>query len=322
MSEREFDCLCVGIIVADHVCAPIDHLPAAGELVTTERLELTIGGCAANVAVDLAKLGSKVAVSGIVGRDIFGRYVREALEQHGIDCRFIAESPTHQTSGTLIINVRGEDRRFIHAVGANSQFTGAEVTDQQIQSCRVLYLGGYCLADNPSAENVARLFQKARSAGVTTVLDVVIPGPGDYWARLRPVLPYTDVFVPNDDEAEIMTGLSDPVQQAEAFRQAGAGTVVITCGEKGAVLLSEQARLRAGVDRVDFVDGTGSGDAFVAGYIYGLLHQKSEQECLRLGSALGASCVRVTGATTGVFTEPELLEFVQQNALPMTSLPE
>jgi len=320
MGLIEFDCLCAGIIVADHVCAPIDHLPDAGELVTTERLELAIGGCAANVAVDLAKLNVQVAIAGIVGSDVFGRYVQEELEAAGVNCDFVVESTTHQTSGTLVINVRGEDRRFIHTVGANAQFSGSEVTPEMVQACRVLYLGGYCLAENPTAENVARLFEIAREKGVTTVLDVVIPGEADYWPKLRPVLPHTDVFLPNDDEARIITGETDPVRQAERFHELGAETVVITCGERGAILLSDTALLQADADRVEFVDGTGSGDAFDAGFIYGLLNGKTEVECLRLGSALGASCVRETGATAGVLTEPELRTFVDERPLKITSL--
>ena len=77
MTQDVYDCICTGIIVADHVCDPIDHLPAAGELVLSNNMHLTTGGCASNAAVDLARLGRKVAVVGIVGKDIFGRYIRE-----------------------------------------------------------------------------------------------------------------------------------------------------------------------------------------------------------------------------------------------------
>ena len=320
MTERRFDCLCVGIIVADHLCAPIGHLPAAGELVTTERLELTIGGCASNVAVDLAKLGTKAGVVGIVGNDVFGRYVKESLEEAGVSCDHVVDSETKQTSGTLIVNVCGEDRRFIHAVGANADFDGTQVTPELIQSCRILYLGGYCLSDNPSAENVAAIFQMAQAAGVITVLDVVIPEPADYWPRLKPVLPFTDVFLPNNDEAQAITGHTDPVEQARAFQAAGAKTVLVTCGGDGTVLVSDEAELRSGIDRVEFVDGTGSGDAFAAGYIYGLLRDASQRECLRYGSALGASSVCATGATNGVFSAEQLHEFVQSHELAIDSI--
>ena len=320
MTQPSYDCLCAGIVVADHVCAPVDHLPAAGELVTTDRLELAVGGCASNVAVDLAKLGVKAAVIGCVGQDVFGRFVRESLEQAGVACQHLVEIPSEQTSGTLVVNVQGEDRRFIHTVGANARFSGTEVMPDIIRSSRVLYLGGYLLSENPTADNVATMFEAARAAGVVTVLDVVVPEPADYWPRLRPILQWTDVFVPNDDEARVITGLDDPIQQAEEFRAAGAKTVVITCGADGAVLVNENVRFRGGVDQVEFVDGTGSGDAFVAGYIVGLLNGGDERQCLRSGSALGASSVRATGATTGVFSADALREFIESREFTIESV--
>lgn len=312
------DVLCFGIIVSDHLCLPISHLPKAGELVLSPRFELTIGGNAANVSTDLAKLGVNVGVVGLVGRDVFGRHVRESLEAAGVDCRLLCESPTSQTAQTLIVNVRGEDRRFIHAVGANAEFDASQVTPDMVRACRVLFLGGYLLADNPPAENVVRLFQAARDAGIPTLLDVVLPGPGDYWPRLKPVLALTDVFMPNEDEATLMTGETDPWRQAEAFRAAGVRTAIITRGGAGCVVVSEHERFEAAAHQVPFVDGTGSGDAFVSGFILGLLRGESVTRCVELGSALGASCVRSTGATTGVFNAVELEAFVAANPLSIT----
>ncbi len=317
MTSLRQDCLCVGIVVADHVCEPIDHIPSPGELVLTGKMSLSIGGCASNVAVDLAKLGRRAGIVGRVGRDVFGQFVRETLTNAGVDCGHLVESPSADTSGSFVINVRGEDRRFIHATGTNAEFTGSEVTPELLRTSRVLYLGGYCLSDLPTTENVAAMFRAARDAGVTTLLDVVIPGPADYWSRLRPVLPFTDVFLPNNDEAKIITGIDDPVLQATEFYQAGARTVVITCGGEGSVLVDATGSFRAGSFPVEFVDGTGSGDAFVAGYIHALLDGRGTLDCIRYGSALGASCVRATGATTGVFNADELLRFLADHELPI-----
>src|SRR5882724_8029519 len=99
------DVLCAGIIVADHVCTPITHLPAAGELVMAESMLLTIGGCAANAAVDLAKMGVRSAVVGRVGQDVFGRIVLEMLRAAGVDVSMARASSTAETSQTLIVNV-------------------------------------------------------------------------------------------------------------------------------------------------------------------------------------------------------------------------
>jgi sugar/nucleoside kinase (ribokinase family) len=101
----------------------------------------------------------------------------------------------------------------------------------------------------------------------------------------------------------------------------GAGTVIITMGDQGSVLVGEGVRLRADTYRVPFVDGTGGGDAFAAGYIAGLLRGLDAEGCLRLGSAVGASCVRTIGTTTGVFTRPELETFLRENPLRIERIP-
>ncbi|MBW3543771.1 MAG: carbohydrate kinase family protein [Planctomycetes bacterium] len=314
------DCLCAGIVVADHVCEPVDHVPAPGELVLSTRMDLSIGGCAANVAVDLARLGRTVAVAGAVGDDVFGRFIRERLGAAGVGCERLRDIPGRDTSGTLVINTRGEDRRFIHSLGANTSFTGSELDEATVRSARVLYLGGYLLYDELTAELAAAAFQRARAAGVLTVLDVVLPAPGEYRARLDPVLPLTDVFLPNSDEARLLTGLADPIEQAAEFRRRGAGRVVVTCGSGGAVVDAPEGRLRCGVYGVEFRDGTGSGDAFAAGFIHGLLGGSDLRRCLTYGTALGASCVRAAGATTGVFDAAALEAFIAAQELPVEEL--
>src|SRR3954451_24018859 len=102
--------LCAGIIVADHVSSPISHLPAAGELVLADQLLLTIGGCAANVAVDLGRLGVPATVVGCVGDDVFGRIVADMLQRNQVDVSGLRIKPGLDTSQTLIVNVAGQDR--------------------------------------------------------------------------------------------------------------------------------------------------------------------------------------------------------------------
>lgn len=310
----QLDVVCSGIIVADHVAAPVDRIPDAGHLVLTDECFLSIGGCASNVAVDLAKMGVAATVNGCIGDDVFGRFARKVLEDHGVDTTPLITTADCATSQTMILNVKGEDRRFVHHLGANRIFCGAHFPRETIRSAKILYVGGYFLMDSLTGEQLGAMFREAREAGVLTVLDVVTPGPCDYMPQLRPVLPHTDVFLPNNDEGRWITGQSDPVEQCKVMRDAGAHVVVITCGGNGAVLDSGTARLRAHAFDVPFVDGTGGGDAFDAGYICGLLENASPERCLALGSALGASCVRQSGATDGVFNREQLEAFLSNNA--------
>src|SRR5436190_23281757 len=104
MPAPSCDVLCAGIIVADHVCTPIAHLPGPAELAMADRLLLTLGGCAANTAVDLAKMGVRAAVAGRVGGDLFGRIVGDMLREANVDTSELRAVPGEDTSQTLIVN--------------------------------------------------------------------------------------------------------------------------------------------------------------------------------------------------------------------------
>jgi sugar/nucleoside kinase (ribokinase family) len=312
------DCLSAGILVVDHLTSPISHLPRAGELIMADELPLSIGGNAANVSINLARLGVRVGAVGCVGRDPFGQFAIDTLKNGGVDIRGVRVLDGVPTAATLIINVKGEDRRFIHAAGANAAMTAEGIPRDLVECCKVFYVGGYLLMpplEQPGA--LVELFRQARAAGAKTVLDVVVPGPGDHWHKFAEILTQTDVFLPNADEAELITGLTDPLAQAERFRAAGVRTVVITRGEHGTLLVEEGRRLQAGVYPTTFVGGTGAGDAFDAGFIAGLLAGEDSLGCLRWGSALGASCVRSVSATGSVFNRAEALQFMRQHQLPI-----
>jgi sugar/nucleoside kinase (ribokinase family) len=255
-----------------------------------------------------------------VGDDAFGRFATETLVQNGIDVRALMVDTRRATSQTLIINVRGEDRRFIHSLGANLEFTSADLDPVLDPPPRVLSIGYFLILPELDAAGLAARFAAARARGTWTVLDVAIPGPGNYLDPLRVVLPHTDVFLPNSDEAALILGERDPVRQAQAFHELGAKRVVVTCGSHGAVAISDQLRVRLGTYPVTFVDGTGGGDAFVAGYIAGLLDGLHELDCLKLASATGASCVRAVGASAGVFTRKEADAFIAAHPLEVETL--
>ncbi len=313
------DCLCTGILFADHACSPIDHVPEEGELVAPEHMQLGLGGCASNTALDLARLGIKVGVSGCVGKDTYGQFIIDELAQGGVDTSGIHRTSGIHTASTMIINVKGQDRRFIASAGANTRFTVDHIPPAWAEQAKVIYIGGYLMLDALETDEMVALLCQARAAGAATVLDVVgISGEGCF-DRVALMLPQVDVFMPNDDEAAALTGLGDPIAQAERFRQAGARTVVITQGDRGSLLIGDRVRLRAGVYPTRFVGGTGSGDAFDAGYIMGLLSGADPAGCLRWGSALGASCVRAIGATESVFNHEQAEAFMQEHTLQIES---
>jgi sugar/nucleoside kinase (ribokinase family) len=280
-----------------------------------DRLLLTLGGCAANTAVDLVKMGVNAAVVGRIGADLLGRVVADMLREFHVETGFLQADEGADTSQTLIINVLGQDRRFIHTFGANAGFSAADIPLDCLAGSKVLYVGGFFLMSALKGKELAKVFAQARQLGVKTFLDVVTPPGLDYLAELEPLLPHVDVFKPNADEARFILNTHDMLQQAQIFRKLGAKTAVISCGSEGSLLVNDDVRLRAGTYPVEYVDASGGGDAFDAGFIYGMLHGLSTEDCLRYASALGASCVRAIGTTPGVFTRRECEEFLRAHEL-------
>ena len=305
------DVLCAGILVADLFVPPLPRLPEPGELLKVGPMQLATGGCAFNAAMDLVRLGLRVGVAGAVGRDLFGDFIRRDLMERDLaDASGIREITEHPTSQTVILPVSGQDRRFIHNVGANAAFRVADVDREAVARARVLYVGGYGILPAFDPGELGELFAFARSKGVRTVLDVAGVAADSGPAMLAPVLPHVDAFLPNDDEARLLTGETDPVRQARWLVDLGARTAVVTRGGDGLAAATREGTWTAGAFRVDVVDASGSGDAFDAGFIVGLLEGWDLGRTLAFASAIGASCCTRLGTTAGVFTRVEAEAFL------------
>ena len=313
--------VCAGILVADLFVPPLERLPIGGDLVATEDFLVQPGGCAANTAISLAKLGISVSVVGKVGMDIFGDAVERDLQTNGVRTDALRRSSTQGTSKTVILPVIGEDRRYIHTIGANADLTVEDISVPLVMQAKVFALGGYCVLPRLDPQSIATLLNNMRENGVRTMLDVVVPASTDHPTldNLRPILPFIDVFMPNIEEAAILTGETDPEKQAELFLHAGCTIAIITKGEHGALLMSAQETLEAPAFPVEVVDVSGAGDAFVAGFIVGLLEQWTMADSLRFASLIGASACTHLGCTGGVFTRSEAEKYLQLHQLPITS---
>jgi sugar/nucleoside kinase (ribokinase family) len=313
--------VCAGILVADLFVPPLERLPMGGDLVVTEDFLVQPGGCAANTAISLAKLGVPVSVAGKVGKDMFGDAIERDLQASGVGTGTLRRSSTHGTSKTVILPVIGEDRRYIHTIGANADFTVEDISIPLVMQAQVFALGGYCVLPRLEPQRIATLLNSIRENGIRTMLDIVVPASTDHSTLddLRPILPFIDVFMPNIEEAAMLTGETDPGKQAELFLHAGCNIAIITRGKDGALLMSARETLEAPAFPVEVVDVSGAGDAFVAGFIVGLLEQWPLADSLRFASVIGASACTHLGCTGGVFTRAEAEIYLQLHQLPITS---
>jgi sugar/nucleoside kinase (ribokinase family) len=307
--------VCAGILVADVFANPIQRLPCAGEIATTSAFVASVGGCAANTAAALRILGRDVTVAGKVGTDIFGDFVISELHRYGIGVQHIQRTPDYPTSGTVIFSVQGEDRRYLHSIGANADFTLDDLDFTLLDQARILYLGGYLAMPSFSPDHLARLFREAKRRGLTTVLDVVLPSEEKFgMEHIAPALPYTDYFLPNTEEAQRLTGCTHPRRQAEALGALNPEcVVVITLGKLGSTAIQSGRVIRTPAFQIGTVDESGAGDAFTAGLITGLLNGWDLEHALTFASAVGASRTRALGCFTGVFTFEDAVAFLEKH---------
>lgn len=306
---------CAGILVSDTFCGPMRELPREGQLLALDALPTSVGGCAANVAIDLAKQGVSVEVVGCLGRDASAKVLLAGLEENAVGCSPIVYSRDLPTSKTVVLLVAGQDRRYIHSFGANAAFTVGHIDRAWVRSLRVFYLGGLFLMPAFHPDELIDLLHFCRDHGVITVVDVVIPQDATLPSDLGPLLEATDYFLPNDDEAQALTGEADPLDQLRCFSTWGANTVLITLGKRGVIAGRGSVTWQAGTYPIDTVDPSGSGDAFDAGLITGVLRGWEIPHIIRYASALGASAVRKLGTTDGVFTATQADEFVTGHKL-------
>jgi sugar/nucleoside kinase (ribokinase family) len=306
---------CAGILVADTFCGPIAALPEPGELLAIDDMPMSAGGCAANVAIDLARQGIDTEVAGCLGQDVSAESLISSLERANVGCARIVRSKELPTSKTVILLVAGQDRRYIHVFGANAGFSIKDIDPNWVASLRVLYLGGLFAMPRLAADELVTLLQACRRAGVITVVDVVVPRRFESTVALDQLLPHIDYFLPNIDEGRVFTGAEDPLHQIAALQARGANTVIVTCGADGSFAGNGERRWRAAACHFDTVDPSGSGDAFAAGVITGIVRGWDLPAMLRYGSVLGASAARAVGTTTSVLDSGEVETFIAANPI-------
>jgi len=249
----------VGSAMIDLI-ANVGRMPMLGETVVGLSFRQGFGGKGANQAVMAALLGADVAFVGRLGADDFARSALENLQAYGIRTESVCFDD-EMPSGVAPITVDGEGHNTVVIVpGANDRLTPADVAAAavDIQAAQVVV----CQCEVPEEADLAA-FRLAKSVVATTILN---PAPA------RPIatelLGLTDVLIPNETEASLLTELTvDSVESAREaasqLRDRGVGAVVITLGERGALVHTESEVTMIEAIQVTSIDSTGAGDVFV-----------------------------------------------------------
>lgn len=291
--------VCLGIVVADVVCRPVEALPPRGTLARVDEMSLHGGGCALNTATVLSRLGRHVAVAGKIGTDPFGTFLEALAARRGLDTSALIRDPECPTSATVVLVDAEGERTFLHCAGANDQLHAGDIDLELISRTRALHVAGSFLMSSLDGEPTAEILASARRNGVVTSLDTAFD-PTEQWFRLQSCLPHVDILCASLPEAAGVSGSDNPERAAQWLRQRGVSNVAIKLGADGCYAHADDFVGHVGAHAVDVVDGTGAGDAFVAGLLHGHLAGWSFETSVRFANAAGALSTTSTGATDGL----------------------
>jgi len=316
MGSPEFDVLAVGDLNVDLVLLGCPW-PEAGKERIAASSSYTLGGSGGIFACNLAALGARVALAARIGADAPGRFLLEELGAAGVDVSGVRVSPELKTGISVVLALSGQEQKaLLTHRGAMERLSEGDVPDELLRRARHLHVTSYYML--PALRGgCARLLARARAAGLSTSLDTN-DDPDECWdGDLPEVLRHTDIFFPNRREALSIAGrLAGQPGSGGGDRPADLGRAAkrltgywrmaaVKADLDGALLVAEGGRTRLQVPAlpVQFVEATGAGDSFDAGFLIRYLGGAPLDDCLRFANACGALAVSAAGGTAA-FREP------------------
>jgi ribokinase len=282
------------------------HLPAMGETILGSSFRTIPGGKGANQAVAAARMGAPVKMIGRVGEDAFGASLLQNLRDAGVDAAFVRALPGASTGVALITVDQGGRNTIVVDPGANGQLRPDDVlaAEDAFNGAGVLVTQLEC-----PLEAVQQAVALARRHRLHVILN---PAPA---LPLEPAfLAQVDTLIPNQTEVGLLTRQDDVGAAVTCLHGWGVRCVIVTLGERGA-LVSEDGRVTAIPPHpVTAVDTTAAGDAFVAAFAVEITRGGSTLAAARWGNAAGALAVTRSGAQPSLPTRREVEALLTQAA--------
>jgi len=290
----------------------VPRLPKLGETLVGRSFHLGYGGKGANQAVMAAKLGARVTMVNKVGRDVFGEGTLGNYREQGIDTTHVMFDES-RFSGVAPIFVDDNAQNFIVIVpGANLGLLPADVQ----KAAEVILAADILICQlEILTETTLEAFRIAKSGNVRTILN---PAP----AASIPdeLLQLSDICAPNETETELLTGqpvgtMAEAEAAARKLLPRGTRTVILTLGERGALLVDEDTVESIPAVKVDAVDPTGSGDAFIGSLAVFLGEGLSMSNAIRRANAVAALSVTRIGTQVSFPKRVEADDFLEKQGL-------
>jgi sugar/nucleoside kinase (ribokinase family) len=220
------------------------------------------------------------------------------MRGHGVDVGGVVRLPGVPTSATILPIRPGGERPALHVVGANGAVRLEDLDLGVLERAGAVHLGGLDTMTGLDGDDLRAVGRAARAAGLFVTMDVQSGAPSA--DRVRALLPYVDVFLPNLEQATVLTGQIDPVEIGRTLLGAGPGAVVLTMGAEGSLYMSRTECVHTPAFAVDVVDTTGCGDAFCAAYLLSVLRGLGLREALRHATAAATLVASGLGSDAGL----------------------
>jgi ribokinase len=290
-----FDVVGFGALNVDKLFKVNRIAAAEGESFIQSHSE-SCGGSAANTIVGLARLGCRVGFVGKVAGDREGELLLEDFRKEDVDTAGVIRAE-HGDSGQVFgfVDEKGDRALYINS-GVNDTVRLHEVRAKYISEARFLHLTSF--VGEESFQTQKQLLEMLPETRVSF-------DPGALYARkglkpLESIIQKSYVLMPNARELKLITGEEDSCRGADVLIGMGVKIVAVKLGADGCYVTDGHERFWVEAFKVKAVDTTGAGDAFCAGFLFGLLNSKSLQECGRLGNFVASRCVMKMGARTGL----------------------
>lgn len=276
-----------------------DRLAGVGEELYCKDFSLQLGGGLPATLINLGRLGIETKIATELGDDIFSKFAKEKFESNGV-------SPTNLYSGDKIpLNITSaiilpKDRTF-YSYGKGS-------IEPDEKACETFYSiakgSKICMMQLGGFKEV---YRKLKSEGTILVLDTGWDDEMSY-EKYSDFLELADYYTPNRAEAMRISGQSTPEQAAQSLKKYF-DKVVVKVDADGCIGIDRDNEFFVpSVEEFKNVDSTGAGDAFLAGFMYGLFYDRSLKDCIEFGNITGGKAVTEVGALSGYVSEQELLE--------------
>ena len=253
------------------------------------------GGSAANTAVALSRLGVPVGFVGVVGGDDIGHILIEDLAREGVDVRAVQIIEGRASSKAyIIVDLDSGERGMIGVRDAANYFTLGENVIEYVKRASYLHVTGYMLQEGPGLSRAVKLIKRASEKGVIVSLDLTQEISNR--EILRGIYGDIRYLLGNEGEFLLLGYKTTKEDLRRAQREIGCDGVIVKLGERGSVAFVEGEFHRSSSFQVPIIDTTGAGDAFNAGFLYGLVKGYDVETCLEIANAIGAYACRGKGA--------------------------